>query len=345
MSPRLLFLGLCMLLPWSVQADDVFYERDVRPILKAHCFHCHGEEGVKEANLDLRLAKFIKKGGDSGPSIATGMAVDSFLFNRVESGEMPPEDKNLSRLEIETIRKWIDQGARTASPEPDSISEQYFTNEESQFWAFQPIVKREIPITDTRRALSSPVDYFILSKLRSKRLDFTERAPREILIRRLSFDLLGLPPNSEAIEQFVNNESPDAYEQLVDRLLASPEYGERWGRHWLDVAGYADSEGYTDADTEREWAYAYRDYVIRAFNENMPYDQFVREQLAGDELTQRPYNNLAEEARRKLTATGFMRMAPDGTGSGGVDQMVARNEAIADSINVMTTSLLGMNVG
>ena len=205
MSPRLLFLVLCMLLPWSVQADDVYYERDVRPILKAHCFHCHGEEGVKEANLDLRLAKFIKKGGDSGPSIATGMAVDSFLFNRVESGEMPPEDKNLSRLEIETIRKWIDQGARTASPEPDSISEQYFTNEESQFWAFQPIVKREIPITDTRRALSSPVDYFILSKLRSKRLDFTERAPREILIRRLSFDLLGLPPNSEAIEQFVNN--------------------------------------------------------------------------------------------------------------------------------------------
>ena len=101
-------------------------------------------------------------------------------------------------------------------------------------------------------------------------------APREILIRRLSFDLLGLPPNFEAIEQFVNNESPDAYEQLVDRLLASPEYGERWGRHWLDVAGYADSEGYTDADTEREWAYAYRDYVIRAFNENMPYDQFVK---------------------------------------------------------------------
>lgn len=343
--PRLLFLGLCILLPWSVQADDVLYERDVRPILKAHCFHCHGEEGVKEANLDLRLAKFIKKGGDSGPSIVAGMAVDSFLLNRIESGEMPPEDKNLSRLEIEKIRKWIDQGARTASPEPASISEQYFTNEESQFWAFQPIVKREIPMMETRRALSSPVDYFILSKLRLKLLDFTEKAPRETLIRRLSFDLLGLPPTFEAIEQFVEDKSPDAYEQLVDRLLASPQYGERWGRHWLDVAGYADSEGYTDADTEREWAYAYRDYVIRAFNENMPYDQFVMEQLAGDELTQRPYNNLAEEARRKLTATGFMRMAPDGTGSSGVDQMVARNEAIADSMNVMTTSLLGMTVG
>ena len=176
-------------------------------------------------------------------------------------------------------------------------------------------------------------------------MDFTEKAPRDTLIRRLSFVLLGLPPTFEAIEQFVEDKSPDAYEQLVDRLLASPQYGERWGRHWLDVAGYADSEGYTDADTEREWAYAYRDYVIRAFNENMPYDQFVREQLAGDELTQRPYKNLAEEARRKLTATGFMRMAPDGTGSGGVDQMVARNEAIADSINVMTTSLLGMTVG
>ncbi len=343
-QPRLLSI-LLICVSWSAHADDVVYERDVRPILKAHCFHCHGEEGVKEANLDLRLAKFIFQGGDSGPSIVAGMAVDSVLVDRIESGEMPPEDKTLSRLEIEIIRKWIDQGARTASPEPGSISEQYFTEEESRFWAFQPIVKPELPILDTRRELSSPVDYFVLTKLHSQRLEFSDRAPRATLIRRLSFDLLGLPPTAEAIEQFVNDDSPDAYEQLVDRLLASPQYGERWGRHWLDVAGYADSEGYTDADPERDSAFAYRDYVIKAFNDNMPYDQFVIEQLAGDELTKRPFENLSEDAKRRLIATGFMRMAPDGTGSGGVDQMVARNETIADSINIMTTSLLGLTVG
>ena len=329
----------------SIDAEDVVYERDVRSILKAHCFHCHGEDGVKEANLDLRLAKFIVQGGDSGPAIIAGMAVDSVLVDRIESGEMPPEDKMLSRLEIEIIRKWIDQGAKTASPEPASITEQYFTQDESQFWAFQPIVKPEIPILETRRELASPVDYFIQAKLQSQRLEFSDKAPRTTLIRRLSYDLLGLPPTVEAIEQFVNDDSPDAYEKLVDRFLASPQYGERWGRHWLDISGYADSEGYTDADTEREWAYAYRDYVIRAFNQNMPYDQFITEQLAGDELISRPYENLSEDARRKLTATGFLRMAPDGTGSSGIDQMVARNEAIADSINVMTTSLLGMTVG
>ena len=345
MRKPLLLAFLFSSLTWTAQADDVFYERDIRPILKAHCFHCHGEEGVMEANLDLRLARFISKGGDSGPAIVSGMAVDSILVSRIESGEMPPEDKSLSRLEIETIRKWIDQGARTASPEPESISEEYFTEEESRFWSFQPIIKRKIPLLNAHHEFASPVDFFILAKLRAQLLDFSEKASRETLIRRLSFDLLGIPPTADAITEFVKDDSPDAYEQLVDRLLASPQYGERWGRHWLDVAGYADSEGYADADLEREWSYAYRDYVIRAFNDNMPYDQFVTEQLAGDELVNRPYENLSEDARRKLTATGFMRMAPDGTGSSGVDQMVARNEAIADSINVMTTSLIGLTVG
>ncbi len=332
-------------LPLVITADDVLYEQDVRPILKAHCFLCHGEEGVTEANLDLRLARFISQGGDSGPAIVAGKSAESILLDRIESGEMPPEDKTLSPREIETIRRWIEQGARTASPEPESISDQYFTSQESQFWAFQPIVKHAVPILRTERELFSPVDYFILAQLRSKQLEFTDKAPRETLIRRLYFDLLGLPPSADAVEKFLSDDRPDAYEQLVDRLLASPQYGERWGRHWLDVAGYADSEGYTDADTEREWAYAYRDYVIRAFNQNMPYDQFVTDQLAGDELTSRPYKDLSADARRQLTATGFLRMAPDGTGSGGVDQMVARNEAIADSIDVMTSSLLGMTVG
>ena len=326
-------------------AEDIVFERDVRPILKTHCFHCHGEDGIKEGNLDLRLARFIQAGGDSGPAIVAGMAVDSVLLDRVSSGEMPPEDKNLSQLEIETIRSWIDQGARTASPEPEAITEQYFTEEESQFWAFQPIVKQPIPTLQTMRDLTSPVDYFVLEKLRAQSLNFSDKASREILIRRLYFDLLGLPPSAAAVARFAKDTRPDAYDQLVDELLASPQYGERWGRHWLDVAGYADSEGYTDSDTERQWAYAYRDYVIKAFNNNMPYDQFVMEQLAGDELTARPYKNLSPDARRQLTATGFMRMAPDGTGSGGVDQMVARNEAIAGSINIMTTSLLGLTVG
>ncbi len=165
------------------------------------------------------------------------------------------------------------------------------------------------------------------------------------MVRRVYFDLLGLPPSPAEAEAFLVDASPDAFERLVDRVLNSPRYGERWGRHWLDVAGYADSEGYTEDDAVRPYAYKYRDYVIRAFNDDKPFDQFIVEQLAGDELLPQPLKNLTAPQAEKLVATGFLRMAPDGTGARDVDQTVARNDVMAKTVEIVSTSLLGLTVG
>jgi Protein of unknown function (DUF1553)/Protein of unknown function (DUF1549) len=181
--------------------------------------------------------------------------------------------------------------------------------------------------------------------LREQKLSFSPDAPRAVLLRRAYFDLIGIPPSREELAHFLADTDPEAYERALDRLLDSPHYGERWGRYWLDVAGYADSDGYTSADTVRPFAYKYRDYVIRALNADKPLDEFIIEQLAGDELTDGDFKNLTPEKIEKLSATGFLRMAADGTATGGIDQDLARNQVMADTIKIVTTSLLGLSVG
>ena len=345
---RPLLLTLTILASSLTTADDevLTYEQHIRPILKAHCFQCHGEEGKREGGLDVRLRRLLVAGGDSGASVEPGDSAASLLVTRVRSGEMPPIDKKLSAAEIETISKWVESGARTAREEPASIgNDPVFTVEEREFWSFQPIVRPAVPAIRHGKRVGTPIDNFILAKLEATGMEYSPQASRRALIRRASFDLLGLPPTPEATDAFVADESPVAYERLVDRLLASPHYGERWGRHWLDVAGYADSEGYTEADTPREWAYSYRDYVIASFNNAKPFDLFIHEQLAGDEMVPPRNGDLTAEQIEKLTATGFLRMAPDGTGAGGVDQNVARNEVVADTIKIVSTSLMGLTIG
>jgi hypothetical protein len=181
--------------------------------------------------------------------------------------------------------------------------------------------------------------------LQAKGLSFNAPADRATLIRRVTFDLTGLPPTPEEVDTFVRDGAPDAYEKLVDRLLASPHYGERWGRHWLDVAGYADSEGGAPEDPVRPNAWKYRDYVIRAFNADKPFDQFIREQVAGDEMVKPPYANLAPEDLDKLIATGFLRMAPDPTGVAGVDPKLARKQVVTDTVKIVSSAFLGLTVG
>ena len=208
------------------------------------------------------------------------------------------------------MARWIDQGAKTLRPEPQKLSAgDTFSFEERSHWAFQPIRRPSVPAVKNCSGLdrrSTP-----LSWQNSKQRDSAlVHRPSATLARRLYFDLIGLPPSPQEIDDFVRDPSPDAYERLVDRLLASPHYGERWGRHWLDVAGYADSEGYTGRDVERKWAYKYRDYVIRSLNGDKPWDRFLVEQLAGDELLTPPYANLSREQADCLIATGFLRMAP-----------------------------------
>ncbi|MFQ3169488.1 MAG: cytochrome c553, partial [Limisphaerales bacterium] len=320
------------------QAATVTFEADVRPILKAHCFRCHGEDGSAKGGLDVRLHKLLLKGGKHGTAIVPGQAEKSLLYKKIRDGKMPKEQAKLPADQIDTFRLWIEQGAKTARPEPDSPDE-WITEEERGFWAFQLIKTPPVP-----SGAANPIDAFLLRKLKANELGFSREATKRTLIRRATFDLTGLPPTPDEIADFLADETPQAYDQLIDRLLASPNYGERWGRHWLDVAGYADSEGYTESDAERGWAWRYRDYVVRAFNDDLPWDRFIHEQLAGDEMVSPPYANLSPEQIDKLTATGFLRMAPDGTGSG-ANNAEAKNQVIAETLKIVSTALMGMTVG
>lgn len=328
--------------------DGPFFETDVRPILKANCFHCHGEDDELAGGLDVRLKRFLKAGGDSGPAIDSQNVAASLLLSRVRSGEMPPEsvEKKLTADEIDTIQRWLLAGAKTRRPEPQELGRGFHvTEEEKSHWAFQPIRPVQPPTVRDLSRVRSPIDRFVLARLEQQGLTFAPDADPATLLRRACFDLIGLPPSPDEADAFCNDDSPDALAKLTDRLLASPRYGERWGRHWLDVAGYADSEGHNDQDVERPNAWRYRDYVIRAFNSGKPFDQFIVQQLAGDELVADRDGKLSPDDVENLIATGFLRMAPDGTAASGVDVKAASNENIADTLKIVSTSLLGLTVG
>lgn len=353
------------------------YEQHIRPILKTHCFQCHGEEDHREGKLDLRLRRLIIAGGESGPALVPNNPETSPLLKRIRAGEMPPKGKTVSAKELELIERWIAEGALTQRDEPVDVSQVGdITAEEKAFWSFQPIRRQPIPTLhqqrpdrapiersgETRQVANplseatprmiermidqsfTPIDLFVAEKLLDKGLEFSPPADRQTMIRRLTFDLIGLPPTPAEVQDFLKDTAADAHERLIDRLLASPHYGERSGRQWLDVAGYADSEGYTEVDPIRKYSYKYRDWVIRAFNADLPFDQFVIEQLAGDELLKPPYVNLTPAQQDKLIATGFLRTVADGTGQG-ADPKVARNAVVAETIKVTSSALLGLTVG
>ena len=323
------------------------FESHVRSIVKKHCWQCHGEEEQPEGELDLRLVRLMLQGGESGAAVVAGKPDESLLYQRLRDGEMPPDSsKLLSAKELEVIREWIAAGAATVRPEPDSIDAAAFiTDEERSHWSFQPINRPTLPQVANNDSVVNPIDAFLLVRLQERGFKFSPRALPHTLIRRLYLDLHGLPPTPEAVTSFATQNDSEAWQQLVDHLLTSERYGERWARHWLDVAGYADSEGYNDVDAERPHAWRYRDYVIRSFNADKPFDQFIHEQLAGDEMVTSPQNNLSDADAELLAATGFLRMAPDGTGGAVPDANVARNDTIADTIKIVSSSLMGMTVG
>jgi len=281
---------------------------------------------------------------DSGRIVVPGKPDQSVLLDRVASGDMPKGEKKLTREQVDRIERWIAQGAPTLRPEPAEVPKFFITEEERAFWSFQPIQHPQPPKVQNPGLVRSGIDAFLLAQLESAGLSFAPLADKATLVRRLTLDLTGLPPTPEEVEAFQRDESPLAYEHLVDRLLASPRYGERWARHWLDVAGYADSNGGSDADSIRDWAWRYRDYVIRSFNADKPFDIFLTEQLAGDELVTPPFDQLAGDDLDKLIATGFLRLAPDPTGDGPPDAELARNQVIADTIQIVSSSLLGLTV-
>ncbi len=332
----------------SSAAESINYESHVRPILKTHCFQCHGEGGKIEGGLDLRLRRLIVQGGDSGEAFVAGQPRGSLLLQRLLEGDMPPSEVALRPTagDIAIIEAWIATGGVATQAEPDDLNpDLYITQQDRSYWAFQPVVRPQLPEVRALARTRNAIDQLILARLEPEGLTLSPDVKREALIRRATFDLLGLPPSPSDVDQFVQDDSPDAYERLLERLLSSPHYGEHWGQHWLDVAGYADSEGYTEDDPVRPHAYHYRDYVIRAMNADKPFDQFIVEQLAGDELLTPPFDNLTASQAEKLIATGFLRMAPDGTGISGVDQDIARNDVMAKTIEIVSTALMGLTVG
>ncbi len=333
------------------EEPSLTFEKDVRPILKAHCTHCHGEEEKPGSGVDLRLRRFMDKTLDGGAAVLVpGKPEASELVKIIQRGEMPKKGKKMPAAELAILTKWISQGAKTAREEPLTLAPgAVITEEDRGHWAFQPVKRPEVPASVDTRLVTTPVDAFLLETMKGKGLTFAPPADRETLIRRVTLDLTGLIPDPAEVDAFVADSSPDAYEKLVDRLLSSPAYGERWARHWLDVAGYADSNGYTEADSARPHAWRYRDYVIRSMNEDKPWDEFIQEQLAGDELagaTHADTQKVVLERRRldQLVATAFLRMAPDGTGDPVDDQNLARNQVIAEEMKIVSSSLMGLTV-
>jgi hypothetical protein len=349
-SRGLLPKGFALLFLCTEAQAVVSFDAEIRPILKEHCAHCHGEEEDPKGGIDLRLRRFMNgKTEDDEPLLSPGDPSHSALFRVVAEGKMPKKGKKIPEAQLETLRRWIAEGAPGGAPEPDSLPPgPYFTDADRSFWSFRPVQRPEIPHFEDAPDLA-PMDALLRKQLRDQGFDFAPEADRATLLRRLTLDLTGLPPTPQETDAFLADTTPDAYAKQVDRLLASPAYGERWGRHWLDVAGYADTNGYADADSVRPHLWRYRDYVIRSFNADKPWDRFIQEQLAGDELAGLTAANavsaIHDPARLdSLTATGFLRTAPDGTGDTVADVHLARNQNIADTLRIVTTSLTSLTV-
>lgn len=337
-----------LLLATSARADDkaIVFETHVLPILKSHCLKCHGEGKVR-GGLDLRGMAAISKGGDSGPVLVPGKPRDSILLKRVESGEMPPSKDKLAKKDFDLLHRWVLTGATANNVNDPTAKEAVIARiapEERNFWAFQTPKRTAVPKVANAERVRTPIDAFLLARLEAKGLTFSVDVSREVLLRRLCFDLLGLPPTPEQRQEFLSDTRSDAYEKLVDRLLASPAFGERWGRYWLDLAGYADSDGYLAADRLRPEAWRFRDYVINALNDDVPYDQFVTEQLAGDQLSDwQRADKITPLMARQLTATGFLRTASDPTYPGYTEPNEI-HQVMSDTLQIVGSTFLGLTV-
>jgi hypothetical protein len=329
-------------------------QHDIIPIMMRHCTACHGTHR-QEAGLDLRTRSAILRGGKSGPALVPGKPEESLVVKRIRAGQMPPRDrmlevsvKQVDTAEIETIVKWIAAGAPEVIVNPDiatSAPDPLVSDKDRNFWAFQPPRPVTIPSTSHAAMVRNPIDAFILQKLEARGLTLSPEADRSTLMRRAFIDLTGLPPEPAEAQAFLADHEPDSYERMIDRLLASPRYGERWGRYWLDLAGYADSEGKREQDLPRPHAWRYRDYVIRAFDGDKPYDRFLLEQLAGDELADcERAPEVTPELYDNLVATGFLRMAPDGTWANITGFVPDRIEVVADEIDVLGSAVMGLTL-
>jgi len=342
----LLFCAICQAVLGAEAggADLEFFEKRIRPVLADNCYKCHSRQSEKvKGGLLLDSREAIVKGGDSGAAVVPGDPENSLLIKAVrytdKDLQMPPKDKKLSERQIHDLTTWVVSGApwpqeRGNQPAAAGVASGGITDKDRAYWAFQPISRPPVPILEGRLKTTSPIDAFVRSGLAARELEPNPPAIKRELARRVYFDLIGLPPTPEQVRAFEQDPSPASYEKVVDYLLALPQYGERWGRHWLDVVRYAQSNGY-ERDGEKPLAWRYRDYVIKAFNEDKPYDRFVTEQLAGDELP--------DCTPDSIVATGFQRLGvwddePD-------DKTTAEYDELDDIISTTGVTFLGLTLG
>ena len=331
------WLSLIAISPARGADDDksAYFRTKVEPILVRRCLECHGAD--RKGGLDLRTKAAAFKGGESGPVIKATRPDQSLLFQYIDAAEMPPK-KPLTAAEIATLKRWIADGAFYPSRPLDLFSATSDHRAGHDWWSLQPVKTAVPPTVRNGESARTVIDHFIISRLRQKGLKLSPPTDRRTLIRRVSLDLTGLPPTFEQQQNFVDDRRHDAYDRLVDRLLASPHFGERWGRHWLDVVRFAESNGF-ERDRIRENFWPYRDYVIRSFNTDKPFDQFVREQLAGDALD----GNSADH----LIATGFLVAGPKndvGTVSE-LERLQTRQDELDEFVTATSTTFLGLTSG
>mgnify|MGYP002634064981 CR=1 FL=1 len=336
----------------SGQSPEVSYA-DIVPLILRRCVMCHGPE-FQFGGIDLREHSMMLQGGENGPALVSGEPDESLMITRVVDQLCPPKAdigesgiEPMTQTELKRLKQWIAAGAipqplveDVATAEPDPL----VTDDERQFWSFVPPQKTPPP-TVNPELMRTEVDAFMLAKLNGAGLAFSAEADRMTLARRAAFALTGLPPSDSLLSDFINDPSAAAWPRLVGQLLESPRYGEKWGRFWLDLAGYSDSEGKRSADSVRPFAWRYRDWVIKAFNDDKPYSDFLVEQLAGDELVDwADESAVTDDVINKLTATGFLRMVPDGTAADPVNRFSDRMEVISDAIDVMSRGVMGLTM-
>ena len=340
MKPRIAIIVGCLSAAVGLRAAEpvavpIDYARQIKPILREHCYECHGAD-ERESGLRLDTAKSAISGGNSGAGIVPGDSAASMLFKAISGAKgvvrMPPADDYdpLSGAQIKLLRAWIDQGAKYPANELAEVSE----NKKEKHWAFRPVVRLVPPAVRQGEWTNNAIDAFVLARLEAKSIEPSPPADRATLLRRATFDLTGLPPTPAEVQTFLADDLPDAYERAVDQLLASPRFAERWARHWLDLARYADSNGYTNDNPRSIWRY--RDWVIDAVGGNMPFDQFTIEQFAGDMLRGATID--------QQIATGFHRNTQLNQ-EGGSDAEEYRVEAVVDRVNTTGAVYLGLTVG
>ena len=337
----MLVLGVCTLAVPALAADPTpaqlqFFESKIRPVLADNCYKCHSQQSERvKGGLLLDTREGTLKGGETGPAVVPGDLEKSLLIKAVRYTDpdlqMPPKDKKLSDAQIADLETWVKMGA--PDPRAASASQKAWVDSNKKHWAWQPLKKPAVPDVKDSAWCKTHVDNFIVSKLEDKNIKPSPMTDKRSLIRRATFDLIGLPPTPKEVDDFVKDESLDAFAKVVDRLLASPHYGERWGRHWLDVARYSDTKGQIRRNREDPlypYAWTYRDYVIRSFNDDKPYNIFIIEQLAADKLPATSKNPT------NLCALGFLTI--------GDRFMQMKNDIINDRIDVVTKGFLGLTV-